>query len=124
MATSEQTKDKQSGLLALLEQLEEQGADDAEKTYQMREYLRAVARERSIPLHGTFELTPLCNLNCRMCYVHLSEKQLKQTGKCLLTTEQWKHLMGQAADAGMITATLTGGEALTYPGLTNCTCTC
>ena len=109
-------KDEQTGLLSLLEKLDEQGADDAEKTYRMREYLQAVAREESIPLHGTFELTPLCNLNCKMCYVHLSEQQLKQTGKCLLTTEQWTHIMGQAADAGMITATLTGGEALTYPG--------
>lgn len=82
----------------------------------MREYLQAAARERGVPLHGTFELTPLCNLNCKMCYVHLSEKQLEQSGKKLLTTEQWKHIMGQAIDAGMVNATLTGGEALTYPG--------
>lgn len=82
----------------------------------MRECLQAVARERGVPLHGTFELTPLCNLNCKMCYVHLSEKQLEQSGKKLLTTEQWKRIMGQAVDAGMFTATLTGGEALTYPG--------
>lgn len=99
-----------------MERLEKQGADDAEKTYQMREYLQAVAREHGVPLHGTFELTPLCNLNCKMCYVHLSEKQLEQSGKKLLTKEQWKHIMGQAVDAGMVTATLTGGEALTYPG--------
>ena len=82
----------------------------------MREYLQAVARERGVPLHGTFELTPLCNLNCKMCYVHLSEKQLAQSGKKLLTAEQWKRIMGQAIDAGMVTATLTGGEVLTYPG--------
>ena len=82
----------------------------------MRQYLQGVARERGIPLHGTFELTPLCNLSCRMCYVHLSDRQLKKTGRELLTTAQWKHIMAQAADAGMISATLTGGEALTYPG--------
>lgn len=100
----------------MLEQLDQQGADDAEKTYQLREYLQAVARERNIPLHGTFELTPLCNLNCKMCYVHLSESQLEQSGEKLLTVDQWKHIMEQAVDAGMVTATLTGGEALTYPG--------
>ena len=82
----------------------------------MREYLQAIARTRGIPLHGTFELTPLCNLDCRMCYVHLSASQLEKTGGSLLTTAQWKQIMEQAADAGMLHATLTGGEALTYPG--------
>ncbi len=115
MATSKQTKDKQSGLLALLEQLEEQGADDAEKTYQMGNYIRAVARERSIPLHGTFELTPLCNLNCKMCYVHMNAEELQQSKKKLLTGEHWLHIMEQAVHEGMMNAVLTGGEALTHP---------
>ena len=34
----------------------------------------------------------------------------------LLTVEQWKSLIKQAVDAGMMYATLTGGECLTYPG--------
>ena len=76
-------------------------------------YLQKKAREQGVPLYGEFELTPLCNLSCRMCFVHLTHSQLD--GRKLLTTEQWKELIFQAFDAGMIHATLTGGECLTYP---------
>lgn len=108
-------KDEQTGLLALLEKLEKQGADDAEVTYQMSAYLRAVATEKSIPVTGTFELTPLCNLNCKMCYVHLNAEKLQASKQRLLTGEQWLHIMKQAVDEGMMYATLTGGEALAHP---------
>ena len=77
-------------------------------------YLEAKARQQGIPIRGQFELTPLCNLNCVMCYVHQNAAQL--AGQPLLTVEQWKSLMRQAYDAGMYTATLTGGECLTFPG--------
>ena len=26
---------------------------------------------KGIPISGTFELTPRCNISCKMCYVHL-----------------------------------------------------
>ena len=29
------------------------------------------ARRSCVPITGTFELTPLCNFSCRMCYVRL-----------------------------------------------------
>ncbi len=77
-------------------------------------YLDSKAREKGIPLHGQFELTPLCNFDCRMCYVHLAKEQMR--GKPLLTVNEWKDLIHQAWKAGMIGATLTGGECLTYPG--------
>lgn len=109
------SEQKQMGLLELLEQWEKQGASDADKTLWIKQYLDAKARKQGIPIHGTFELTPLCNLNCKMCYVHLTSKQLVETGKQLLTGTQWKQIMKQAVDAGMTSATLTGGEALTYP---------
>jgi len=72
------------------------------------------ARESNTPLFGTFELTPLCNLACGMCYVRLSTEQFR--GRDLLSVDTWKDLMRQAFDAGMFEATLTGGECLTYPG--------
>ena len=78
------------------------------------EFLDAKAREQGIPLHGQLELTPLCNLECRMCYVHLQKEQMK--GRKLLSVSQWKDLIRQAVKAGMFQATLTGGECLTYPG--------
>ena len=80
----------------------------------MERFMDIKARKRGIPIHGTFELTPLCNLNCKMCYVHLNKDQMGD--KKLLTVEQWKSLIDQAIDAGMMTAILTGGECMTYPG--------
>ena len=35
--------------------------------------LFAKAGSRGVPLSGTFELTPRCNLDCRMCYIHRRE---------------------------------------------------
>lgn len=77
-------------------------------------HLDMKARIKGIPLIGKFELTPLCNFDCRMCYVHLNENQLN--GNSVLSVETWKNLMHQAWEAGMISASVTGGECLTYPG--------
>ena len=76
-------------------------------------YMEMKARKSGTPLHGIFELTPLCNLDCKMCYVHLSNKRFNEEN--LLSVEVWKKLMLQAHKAGMMNATLTGGECLTYP---------
>ena len=81
----------------------------------MGRYIRALAHERAIPLQGTFELTPLCNLNCKMCYIHLNAEELQASRRRLLTGEQWIRIMEQAVHEGMMYATLTGGEALTHP---------
>ena len=61
-----------------------------------------------------FELTPLCNLNCKMCYVRLTLRQMGE--RRLLPTDVWLDLIDRAAEAGMMKAALTGGECLTYPG--------
>ena len=77
-------------------------------------YLSVKARDKGIPFSGQFELTPLCNLDCKMCYVHLKNDQLK--GLRLLSAEWWKNLISKAHSLGMMNAVLTGGECLTYPG--------
>lgn len=97
----------------LLRQLEMQGADKVTCALEVEKYLHNKAWETGIPLYGKFELTPFCNLDCKMCYVHLKKEQMQ--GADLLSVEQWKHLMRQAVDAGMMVATLTGGECLTSP---------
>ena len=78
------------------------------------EYLNIKARKQGVPLIGQFELTPLCNFNCKMCYVHLTKEQMHD--QPLLTVDQWKEIIRQACEAGMIRATISGGECLTYPG--------
>ncbi len=88
-------------------------ADEALYNWAMRYFLDVRARERGIPLKGTFELTPLCNLDCKMCYVHLNAAQLR--GQKLMAAEDWERIMSEAIEAGMMYASLTGGECLTSP---------
>lgn len=77
-------------------------------------FIEMKARQRGIPITGCFELTPFCNLDCKMCYIHLDNSQYDR-GK-LLPVDTWKNLIEQAYQAGMRRASLTGGECLTYPG--------
>ena len=103
-----------ASLAQLLRQLDEQGITDYRRYKAVRQYLNFAAREKNIPLSGKFELTPFCNFSCKMCYVYLNKDQLQ--GRRLLTVDEWKSIMGEAVKHGMMYATLTGGECLTYPG--------
>lgn len=97
-----------------LAQLRKQNGKKVQSHQDLLAYLEAKARIKGIPLVGQFELTPLCNLNCKMCYVHLLPEQLK--GQSVLSVSVWKNLMYQACKAGMIHASLSGGECMVYPG--------
>lgn len=98
----------------MLAQLNAQGASDAQKYAAVKKFLNFKSREKGVPISGSFELTPLCNLDCKMCYVHMNKDQL--SGTSLLSVDQWKDIMRQAIAGGMMYARLTGGECLTYPG--------
>ena len=73
--------------------------------------MQELTREADVPYSGSFELTPLCNLDCKMCYVHLQDASVRQR---MLSGEQWLTIIRQAIDAGMMEACLTGGEAMTH----------
>lgn len=79
------------------------------------EYMFYKAGQKGIPLSGTFELTPVCNFSCRMCYVRKSAEEVQQCERGLRTKEQWLELARQARDAGMLHLLLTGGEPTIYP---------
>lgn len=74
-------------------------------------YLHQKGRRLGIPVAGNFELTARCNFNCPMCYVHMSEEQVRASGK-ELSARQWLTLAREARDKGMIFVLLTGGEPL------------
>lgn len=73
------------------------------------------AYTRRVPVNGSLELLPLCNMNCDMCYVRLSKEEMEQKG-CLRTKEEWLSLAEQMRDAGTLFLLLTGGEPLLFPG--------
>lgn len=67
-----------------------------------------------IPISGTFELTPRCNFNCKMCYVHLQPEEIPQNG-VELTAKEWLRIAKEAKAAGTTWVCVTGGEPLLHP---------
>lgn len=66
------------------------------------------------PISGTFELLPVCNLNCKMCYIKKSMKEVNAAGG-LKELDQWLFLAKEAKKAGLLFLLLTGGETFLYP---------
>ena len=62
---------------------------------QLRKYLYQKAAHNKVPLSGTFELTPRCNMNCRMCYIRMSEAEMRARGR-EYTAEEWICKRGNA----------------------------
>ena len=102
-------------LTELLEDLEREGIKGIERRRHMENFLMRKSRLHGRPYCASFELTPLCNFDCKMCYMHLTKEQMEKEGR-ILTTEEWLDIVRQAVDAGVANVDLTGGECLTHPG--------
>ena len=77
--------------------------------------LFAKASREKIPLSGTFELSPVCNFSCRMCYVRKTAAEVSRSPRPIMTLQQWLDIARQARDAGMLYLLLTGGEPFLWP---------
>lgn len=80
-----------------------------EKSADIRHILSRRCALQGIPVTGIFELTPRCNLRCKMCYVRLTPAQMAPIGR-ELTAAEWLEIAQSAKDAGMIFLLITGGE--------------
>jgi radical SAM protein with 4Fe4S-binding SPASM domain len=69
--------------------------------------------ERRIPLSASLELTFRCNLRCQHCYVQCDQASWADEPE--LTTDQWRGILDQLANAGVLWLLLTGGEPLLRP---------
>lgn len=83
------------------------------ETY-LENHLYTKAALNRIPISGTFELLPVCNLDCKMCYVKKSMSEVKRLGG-LWSADDWIALGKRAVDAGMLFLLLTGGETFLFP---------
>lgn len=66
------------------------------------------------PICGTFELLPICNMDCKMCYIRMSPNEMHQQGTPL-SVNDWLRIGKEAATSGCMFLLLTGGEPLLYP---------
>lgn len=77
-------------------------------------YLHNKAAKLHIPLNGTFELTPLCNMDCKMCYIKMN-KEKQEAIRTLRTADEWISLADEMKAQGMVYLLLTGGEPFLHP---------
>ena len=79
-------------------------------------YMYRKASLLRIPLGATFEITPLCNMNCRMCYVRMSREEQERC-HALIPAKRWIELGRDAVERGMLYLLITGGEPFSRPDI-------
>ena len=82
---------------------------------ELEEHLVARANVAMIPLTANFELTPVCNLNCDMCFIRMSRKGCELHGG-LRSVEEWLDIARQFQQLGTLFILLTGCEPMLYSG--------
>lgn len=80
----------------------------------IRDRLWEKAGKEGFPLTAAFELLPLCNLSCKMCYVRKSMKEVQQEGG-LKDGKWWLEKAKEASSYGLLFPLLTGGEPFLHP---------
>lgn len=81
----------------------------------LTDFLYRKATAMQIPLSGTFELSPVCNFSCRMCYVRKTQKEVNDSSRKILTLDDWLRIAREAREEGLMYLLLTGGEPLLWP---------
>ncbi|MGN1082159.1 MAG: radical SAM protein, partial [Candidatus Avispirillum sp.] len=92
--------------------------DPSEVKYEapLTKHLFRKAVSRGVPLSGTIEVSPVCNFNCRMCYVRKSPQEVAAGERRMLEVGDWLRIAAQARDAGALYMLITGGEPFLWPG--------
>ncbi len=84
-------------------------------TNRIQQMLVEEAKRKRLLLSANLELLPVCNLDCKMCYVRTSMSTVKKLGG-LKRLEEWLELARQLRNEGTLFLLLTGGEVFLYPG--------
>ena len=86
--------------------------NDSSTYFQTISYLTKQKRS----LHTAyFQLTPFCNLKCRMCYARLDPQYVLSNGKKIMRFDQWKWYIDEAVKEGLTDLSFTGGECTLHP---------
>jgi MoaA/NifB/PqqE/SkfB family radical SAM enzyme len=69
---------------------------------------RALTECPEWPIGAKLELTYACNLRCGFCYTDSPRRTLQRTPE--LSDEEWRRVVGEALELGIVEAVVTGGE--------------
>ena len=83
------------------------------KGYELEKFLLEKADINNIPINGILEISPVCNLDCKMCFIRMTDRQAKLKGG-LKTADEWLEIARQMKEAGTLFLLLTGGEVFLY----------
>lgn len=81
---------------------------------EITEYLHRKAAVLKTPLSCAFELTPVCNMECRMCYVRMNKRKQESIAP-LRRAKEWFDIASEAKKQGLLYVLLTGGEPFMHP---------
>ena len=81
----------------------------------LSKYLFSKASKSKVPLSGALEISPLCNMDCKMCYIKMTKDEMRGVGK-ERSVEDWIKLAEEAKKSGTLFLLLTGGEPFLHPG--------
>ena len=95
--------------------MEQMNIPDSSPSRVLTDYLYTKATRLHLPLSGAFELSPVCNFSCRMCYVRKSRQEVQHSPRRILSLEDWRRIAREAREAGLLYLLLTGGEPLLWP---------
>jgi MoaA/NifB/PqqE/SkfB family radical SAM enzyme len=77
---------------------------------------RSLTEAPDRPIGAKFELTYACNLRCGFCYTDSPRHTLQRTPE--LSDEEWREVMRQSLELGIVEAVVTGGEPFLRKELT------
>ena len=76
--------------------------------------LVAKATIARIPITAAFELTPICNMHCEMCYIRMEKQAMNEAGGAL-RSDYWLQQASELKKLGTLFILLTGGEPILHP---------
>ena len=61
------------------------------------------------------QLTPICNLDCNMCYAKMTKDEVLKYGRPIMNFDNWKWYIDCLKEMGTAALSLTGGECMLHP---------
>jgi len=74
---------------------------------------KAINKRRPVSIQ--LELLPICNFNCKFCYIRMTPEEVKKSGQHIMSFDEWKQYIDWGCDMDIPSITFTGGECTLHP---------